>query len=99
LFYEESNSDGTLDLLCLQCRTLVGENLSPRELSDLREAHRCRGGAKGFTVKGRKKLSFMVLERLQSLAFREKWEWIGLFSKLIEVDSRQEAYGGENFKP
>jgi hypothetical protein len=42
LFHEQFNADGTLDLLCLVCRALVGENLSLENLPGVREAHRCR---------------------------------------------------------
>jgi hypothetical protein len=41
-FYEQRNADGTLDLLCLICRALVGENLSEANLQGVREAHKCR---------------------------------------------------------
>jgi hypothetical protein len=41
-FYEQRNTDGTLDLLCLICRALVGENLSEVHLQSMREAHKCR---------------------------------------------------------
>jgi|SRR5579859_1504310 len=41
VFHEQLNQDGTLDLLCLSCRALVGENLSQPNLSPVREAHRC----------------------------------------------------------
>ena len=44
-FHEQLNSDGTLDLLCLVCRALVGENLSETNLPGAREAHRCRARA------------------------------------------------------
>jgi hypothetical protein len=42
LFHEQFNADGTLDLLCLVCRALVGENLSLENLPAVRETHRCR---------------------------------------------------------
>ena len=41
MFHEQLNSDGSVDLLCLACRALVGENLSPANLPLVREAHRC----------------------------------------------------------
>jgi hypothetical protein len=43
VFHEQVNPDGTLDLLCLSCRALVGENLSQPNLSLVREGHKCRG--------------------------------------------------------
>lgn len=41
MFYEQLNPDGSVDLLCLDCRALVGENLSPGNLPLVREAHKC----------------------------------------------------------
>jgi hypothetical protein len=45
VFHEQVNPDGTLDLLCLSCRALLGENLSQPNLSPVREAHRCQRGS------------------------------------------------------
>jgi hypothetical protein len=41
MFHEQLNSDGSVDLLCLACRALVGENLLPANLPLVREAHKC----------------------------------------------------------
>jgi uncharacterized protein YodC (DUF2158 family) len=41
MFHEQLNADGSIDLLCLACRALVGENLSPANLPLVREAHKC----------------------------------------------------------
>ena len=41
MFHEQLNSDGSVDLLCLACRALVGENLSSANLPLVREAHKC----------------------------------------------------------
>jgi uncharacterized protein YodC (DUF2158 family) len=41
MFHEQFNSDGSVDLLCLACRALVGENLSTANLPLVREAHKC----------------------------------------------------------
>lgn len=41
MFHEQLNSGGSVDLLCLACRALVGENLSPANLPLVREAHKC----------------------------------------------------------
>ena len=40
-FHVQLNADGTLDLLCLVCRALVGENLPEASLPIAQEAHRC----------------------------------------------------------
>jgi len=41
MFHEQLNADGSIDLLCLACRALVGENLSPANLALVREVHKC----------------------------------------------------------
>jgi hypothetical protein len=54
-FMERANGDGTLDLLCLSCRALVGENLSHPNLPVVEQAHRCRSRLLPF---GFKRISF-----------------------------------------
>jgi hypothetical protein len=43
-FHETVNRDGTSDLLCLECRRLIGENASRLKLMNLRDGHHCRVG-------------------------------------------------------
>jgi uncharacterized protein YodC (DUF2158 family) len=48
MFHEQLNTDGSIDLLCLACRALVGENLSPANLPLVRMAHKCNADESWF---------------------------------------------------
>jgi hypothetical protein len=47
-FHLRSNIDGTVDLLCLECRALVRVNSPPRCVPAVQFAHRCRLGNYAF---------------------------------------------------
>jgi hypothetical protein len=70
VFHEQVNPDGTLDLLCLSCRALVGENLSQSNLSPVREAHRCQGASILHSASGNsgspRGIAFRLLRILRS---------------------------------